>query len=219
MTGLSDDQLDLLIERATARCGSWQPPRGRRRALGFAVAVTMTVVALRHNLSQALLGAFFNVSQPTVSRVVRSLAAVVGAAAAEGMPGVTDVEQAERLLVDGTLCPTGNRAGEGRQGEGLYSGKRHRAGMNTLVVADRWGRLLDASEPTRGAMHDARSFPRRGWTGCWPAGTCWAILAFLAAGSTRRCASRPVASCQRLRRSTTGRTVRPARRSSARSRC
>lgn len=56
MTGLSDDQLDLLIERATARCGSWQPPRGRRRALGFAVAVTMTVVALRHNLSQALLG-------------------------------------------------------------------------------------------------------------------------------------------------------------------
>ena len=50
---------------------------------------------------------------------------------------MTDVEQAERLLVDGTLCPTGNRAGEGRQGEGLYSGKRHRAGGNTLVVADR----------------------------------------------------------------------------------
>ena len=46
----------------------------------------MTVVALRHNLSQALLGAFFNVSQPTVSRVVRSLAAVVGAAAADGIP-------------------------------------------------------------------------------------------------------------------------------------
>jgi len=94
--------------------------------------------------------------------VVRSLAAVVGAAAADGMPGVTDVEQAERLLVDGTLCPTGNRAGEGRQGEGLYSGKRHRAGVNTLVVADRWGRLLDASESTRGAMHDARSFSEAG---------------------------------------------------------
>ena len=107
-------------------------------------------------------GAFFNVSQPTVSRVVRSLAAVVGAAAADGMPGVTDVEQAERLLVDGTLCPTGNRAGEGRQGEGLYSGKRHRAGVNTLVVAYRWGRLLDASESTRGAMHDARSFSEAG---------------------------------------------------------
>ena len=34
--------------------------------------------------------------------------------------------------------------------------------MNTLVVADRWGRLLDASEPTRGAMHDARSFSQTG---------------------------------------------------------
>ena len=86
LTGLSDEQLDLLIERVAARCGTWRPPRGRHRALGFAVAVTMTVVALRHNLSQALLGAFFNVSQPTVSRVVRSLAAVVGAAAADGIP-------------------------------------------------------------------------------------------------------------------------------------
>jgi len=64
----------------------------------------MTVVALRHNLSQALLGAFFNVSQPTASRVVRSLAAVVAAAAADGMAGVTDVGQAERLLVDGCGC-------------------------------------------------------------------------------------------------------------------
>ena len=34
--------------------------------------------------------------------------------------------------------------------------------MNTLVVADRWGRLLDASESTRGAMHDARSFCEAG---------------------------------------------------------
>lgn len=164
-------------------------------------------------------GAFFNVSQPTVSRVVRSLAAVVGAAAADGMPGVTDVEQAERLLVDGTLCPTGNRAGEGRQGEGLYSGKRHRAGVNTLVVADRWGRLLDASESTRGAMHDARSFCEAGLDRILAGRDVLGDLGFLAAGSTRRCASRPMASCQRLRRSTTGRTVRPARRSSARSRC
>jgi DDE superfamily endonuclease len=151
--------------------------------------------------------------------VVRSLAAVVGAAAADGMPGVTDVEQAERLLVDGTLCPTGNRAGEGRQGEGLYSGKRHRAGVNTLVVADRWGRLLDASESTRGAMHDARSFCEAGLDQILAGRDVLGDLGFLAAGSTRRCASRPMASCQRLRRSTTGRTVRPARRSSARSRC
>ena len=162
MTGLSDEQLDLLIERVAALQGAWQPARGRRRALGFAVAVTMTLVALRHNLSQALLGTFFNVSQPTVSRVVQALRAAVGTAAAAGMPWVTDAGEGERLLVDGTLCPTGNRPGEGRRGERLYSGKRHRAGMNTLVIADQWGRLLDASDPTPGAMHDARSFAAAG---------------------------------------------------------
>jgi hypothetical protein len=62
MTGPSDEQLHLLIERAAALQGAWQPPRGRRRTLGFAVAVTMTLVALRHNLPQALLGAFYGVS-------------------------------------------------------------------------------------------------------------------------------------------------------------
>lgn len=160
MTGLTEEQLDLLIERTAALCDNWQPPRGRRRAVGFAVAVTMTLVALRHNLSQALLGAFYGVSQPTVSRVVAALREPVGVAAAEGLPGVAEAERAERLLVDGTLCPTGNRAGQ--QGQGLYSGKRHRAGMNTLVISDRWGRLVDASQPTPGAMHDARSFVETG---------------------------------------------------------
>ena len=165
MTGLSDEQLDLLIDRTTALQDAWQQPRGRRRALGFAVAVTMTLVALRHNLSQALLGALYGVSQPTVSRVVAALREPVGRAAAVAMPGVAPVGQAgraERLLVDGTLCPTGNRPGEGRCGEGLYSGKRHRAGMNTLVISDRWGRLMDASDPTQGAMHDARSLTEAG---------------------------------------------------------
>jgi DDE superfamily endonuclease/Helix-turn-helix of DDE superfamily endonuclease len=160
MTGLSEEQLDLLIERVATRCDGWQPPRGRRRVLGFAVAVTMTLVCLRHNLSQALLGALYGVSQPTVSRVLAALREPVGVAAADGMPGVAEAGQAERLLVDGTLCPTGNRAGQ--QGEGLYSGKRHRAGMNTLVISDRWGRLVDASDPTPGAMHDARSFTETG---------------------------------------------------------
>ena len=160
MTGLTNEQLNLLIERAAALQGPWQRPRGRRRALGFAMAVTMTLVALRHNLSQALLGAFYGVSQSTVSRVVQGLRESVGKAAADGMPGVAAADQAERLLVDGTLCPTGNRAGQ--QGEGLYNGKRHRAGMNTLVISDRWGRLVDASQPTPGAMHDARSFTKTG---------------------------------------------------------
>jgi DDE superfamily endonuclease/Helix-turn-helix of DDE superfamily endonuclease len=122
----------------------------------------MTLVALRHNLPQALLGAFFDCSQPTVSRLLAALRVRVGTAAAQGMPGIADTQPGERLLVDGTLCPTGNRPGEGAHGEHLYNGKRHRAGLNTLVVADAWGRLLDASAPTPGAMHDAPSWVETG---------------------------------------------------------
>ncbi len=58
MTGLSQEQLDLLIDRVADQVGTWQPPRGRHRTLDLAAAVTMTLVWLRHNLSQALLGAF-----------------------------------------------------------------------------------------------------------------------------------------------------------------
>jgi hypothetical protein len=162
MTGLTEQQLHLLIERVADQLGTWQPPKGRRRLLSLATAVTMTLVALRHNLSQALLGAFFGVSQPTVSRLLQGLQAVVGTAAATAMPSVADTQPGERLLVDGTLCPTGNRPGEGQAGEHLYSGKRHRAGLNTLVVADPWGRLVDATTPTPGAMHDARSWTQTG---------------------------------------------------------
>jgi hypothetical protein len=55
MTGLSQEQLDLLCDRVADQVGTWQPPVGRHRAVELAAAVTMTLVWLRHNLSQALL--------------------------------------------------------------------------------------------------------------------------------------------------------------------
>ncbi len=64
MTGLSPEQLELLCDRIADQVGSWQPPRGRHHALDLASAVTMTLVWVRHNLSQALLGAFYGISQP-----------------------------------------------------------------------------------------------------------------------------------------------------------
>jgi len=156
MTGLSTEQLDLLIDRVADQVGTWQPPRGRHRALDLTAAVTMTLVWLRHNLSQALLGAFYGISQSTVSRIITRLGELIRHAAIDGMPGLAEAVPGERLLLDGSLLPTGNRAGQ--PGEGLYNGKRHRAGMNVQVISDRWGRLVEVSDPTPGAMHDARSF-------------------------------------------------------------
>jgi hypothetical protein len=148
MTGLSQEQLDLLVDRIADLASPWRPPRGRHRTLSLAAAVTMTLVWLRHNPSQALLGAFYGISQPTVSRIITGLREPIMRVAVQGMPGLAETAPTERLLLDGTLLPTGNRAGQ--QGQGLYSGKRHKAGMNLQVISDPWGRLLATSDPTPG---------------------------------------------------------------------
>src|SRR6266536_2069834 len=216
MTGLSQEQLDLLIDRVADQVGSWQPPRGRHRTLDLATTITMTLVWLRHNLSQALLGAFHGISQPTVSRIIGRLRELIAGAATQGMPGLAETEAGERLLLDGSLLPTGNRAGQ--QGQGLYSGKRHQAGMNVQVIGDGWGRLLDVSDPTPGSMHDARSFAT-GLAALLPAGPCWPILALWGVGCRRRCVNPLVGSCASWRRSPTAPMPAFARWWSGPSRC
>lgn len=176
MTGLSQEQLELLIDRVAEQVGTWQPARGRQRALGLAAAVTMTLCWLRHNLPQALLGAFYGISQPTVSRLLASLRELVRQAATEGMPGLADTAPEEPVLLDGTLLPTGQRSGQ--QGQALYSGKRHRAGMNVQVIGDRCGRLVEVSDPPQGPCTTRGHLWCADWTASWPTGRCWPILAF-----------------------------------------
>jgi hypothetical protein len=140
----------------------------------------MTLVWVRHNLSQALLGAFYGISQPTVSRIITRLRELITRAANQGMSGLADTEPGQRLLLDGSLLPTGNRAGQ--QGEGLYNGKRHKAGMNVQVICDRWGRLVEVSDPTPGSMHDARSFTETGLDRLLADRSVLADLGFLGCG-------------------------------------
>lgn len=217
MTGLSQEQLDLLIDRVADQVGTWQPPRGRHRTLDLATAITMTLVWLRHNLSQALLGAFHGISQPTVSRIITRLRELIAPAANQGMPGLAETQPGERLLLDGTLLPTGNRAGQ--EGQGLYSGKRHQAGMNVQVIGDRWGRLLDVSDPTPGSMHDARSFATTGLAALLTDRAVLADLGFLGCGVSTPVRKPLVGSCASWRRSTTAPMPAFVRRWSGPSRC
>jgi DDE superfamily endonuclease/Helix-turn-helix of DDE superfamily endonuclease len=179
MTGLSPEQLDLLCDRVADQVGTWQPPRGRHRTLELAAAITMTLTWLRHNLSQALLGCFYGISQASVSRIITRLREPI-AQATQGMPGLAETRPGERLLLDGSLLPTGQRAGQA--GVGLYSGKRHKAGMNVLVIGDRWGRLVEVSDPTPGSMHDARSFAVCGLDRALAERSVLADLGFLGCG-------------------------------------
>ncbi|MBW3068504.1 transposase family protein [Actinomyces sp. 594] len=47
-------------------------PKVGSRALGLYQRVKLTVMALRHNLTQQVLAESFDVSQPTVSRIISS---------------------------------------------------------------------------------------------------------------------------------------------------
>ena len=70
------------------------------------------------------------------------------------MVTLADVPADERVIVDGTLVATGNRAGH----DGLYSGKRHAAGVGIQVVCDTRGNLVEVAGPVPGATHDARAW-------------------------------------------------------------
>lgn len=158
--GLEPAQLDQLEARITPLVGTWQAATGRKRAMTLREAIELTLFALRHNNSQQALAWVAKVSQSTVSRIIQRLRRAVLLALAPDQVGLADTEPTERLLLDGALAPTGNRAGQ--QGKGLYSGKRHKAGVNLQVVSDRWGRLLHVSDPLPGSTHDAAAFVESG---------------------------------------------------------
>jgi len=161
--GLDPAQLDQLEARVQAVIGTWQAPSGRTRSMTLRQAIETTLFALRHNLSQQALAWTTKVSQPTISRVVQRLRQAILTALEPDQVGLADTRPSERLLLDGTLVPTGNRTG--LEGQGLYSGKRHKAGMNLQVVSDNWGRLVHASGPLRGSAHDAKAFFEAGLGG------------------------------------------------------
>jgi hypothetical protein len=107
MTGRSPEQLELLIDRVADQVGTWQPPRGRHRRLDLAAAVTMTLCGLRHNLPQALLGAFWGSSQATASRVISRLRELVCQAANQGMPGWPTHKPGSGCCWTDRCCPLG----------------------------------------------------------------------------------------------------------------
>lgn len=155
-TGLSVEQLDELVARCDGLLGEWDKGRGRPRALSFFTAVMVTVAVLRKNLAQAVAGDFLNASQSTISRTFRYFRPVVAAVLTEFVPDVATACAGEVPLVDGTLVPTGNRAGQPE----LYSGKRHRAGVNVQVLATARRRLVALFAPQPGKTHDAEALRR-----------------------------------------------------------
>lgn len=156
-TGLDSEQLRDLVELVHQRV-AWSTGRGRPKATGLFKAVVIAVAYLRQNIVQEVLGEYFEVSQPTVSRIINQLTPVVADVLEEFIPNAIEATQGRVVLVDGTLVPCWSWAGHRE----LYSGKHKTTGHSLQVLANLRGGIAYISQPQVGSMHDVEAFRQTG---------------------------------------------------------
>ena len=149
-TGLSRAEIeDLTAGVATAHPHLASSP-GRAHTLGLFTRVRLTLMALRMNVTQAQLGELFDISQPTVSRIVTALTPVIAALLDEVVPRPEDLTEQMPLVIDGTVVP----CWDWDHRCDLYSVKHHTPGHNLQVATTLDGDLAWISDPTPGSTHD-----------------------------------------------------------------
>lgn len=158
ITGLTAGQLAELTARVQEIVGDLTSA-GRPYMLGLYRSVALVVALMRKNATQDTLGAFFGVSQPTVSRRWDLLRPAIAEALAEFVADPTELAGTATVLVDGTICPTW----DWRAIPDLYSGKTGYPGMNIQVAATLDGNLAAVgTTPVHGARHDAHAYAASG---------------------------------------------------------
>lgn len=159
ITGLTRGQLAELTARVAGVIGDVAAPGGRPAAIGLLRSVAMVVALMRKNLTQDVAGAFFGVSQPTVSRRWDLLRPAIGEALASCVPRPREILGTGSALIDGTIAPTW----DWQAIPGLFSGKAGYAGMNIQVAATLDGDIAAIGPvPVHGARHDAHAFGASG---------------------------------------------------------
>src|SRR6059058_5536166 len=103
-TGLARDDVIEVCGLVHAECldtpGHPWPP-----ILGLFKSVVVTLTYLRRNRVQAEIAETFGVSQPTISRAVTGLTAVLKTVVAQEVPAAKDLDPQAQYIVDGTLLP------------------------------------------------------------------------------------------------------------------
>ena len=148
-TGLSREEIiDLCIrinseerEPGASNC----PP-----SLGLFKSVAVTLTYMRTNLTQAQIGEFYGVSQPTISRAIKVMTPLIGRGTAEFVPTADDLDPESQYIIDGTLLPCWSWKGQ----KELYSGKHKTTGLNLQIACTIYGKLAWASDPVTGNHHD-----------------------------------------------------------------
>lgn len=157
ITGLSDEQLTELVIGVREQVGELHSA-GRPYALGLYRSVALVLFCLRENVTQAVAGAVFGVSQATVSRRFEALREPIAAALQAHVPDPHEWTRGSTALVDGSLALTWNW----RHRDDLYSGKHRDSGFNLQIAATLDGALIAVGTPVPGARHDAHAFTASG---------------------------------------------------------
>ena len=144
-TGLTDDEFDELLAWLREEGVEGYPP-----ILGLSGSLRATLMYLRQNIVQAVIGEFLGVSQPTVSRAIKALTGAISRTLAVLLLTAEEVPEDCDYVVDGTLFP----CWDWRDRRDLWSVKRGRAGMNVQILVRLDGGFMWASDPYPGSMHD-----------------------------------------------------------------
>ena len=152
-TGLTDDEFDGLLAWLREEGVEGYPP-----SMGLRNALKAALIYMRHNIPQVVIGEQLNVSQSTVSRAVGALTDAIVRALKDMLLTAEEVPEGCDYVVDGTLFPCWSW----RNHRELWSGKHGTTGMNVQILVLPGGRLVWASDPYPGSMHDVAALDASG---------------------------------------------------------
>ena len=152
-TGLPTPKFaDLLIRLREEGVEGYPPSMGLRDSLRAAL------IYMRHNVVQVVIGEQLGVSQSTISRAIGAVTDAIVRALKDVLLTAEEVPQGCDYVVDGTLFPCWSW----RNHRELWSGKHKATGMNVQILVLPSGRLVWASDPYPGSMHDVAALDASG---------------------------------------------------------
>ena len=143
---------DLLIRLREEGVEGYPPSLGLRDSLRAAL------IYMRHNVVQVVIGEQLGVSQSTISRAIGVMTDAIVRALKDVLLTARRCPRAATVVVDGTLLPCPDWRGR----RDPWSVKHGRAGMNVQILVLPDGRLVWASDPYPGSMHDAAALDASG---------------------------------------------------------
>jgi hypothetical protein len=150
----------VLISRVVEVFDARPPATCWRHEMPLCEAVVMVLVKMRQNLVQTVIGDWFGISQPVVSRIWREIRPVIGQICNDALGTLTNALAAGTVLLDGTVIPMWDWR---HLGTSHFSGKHQVAGFNVQFAADLDGNLKAATRPVPGARHDSAAIELAGW--------------------------------------------------------